>query len=93
MADTYVANHASVQNPKFVGAANISVSPRSPGKNRKPIFGCLFDAVVCCMHRKVNSENGRVQVPIRTVVKVVRRGQTSVNALSAIKVGILHVTV
>ena len=36
LADCYVANHASVQNPKFVGAANISVSPRSPGKNRKP---------------------------------------------------------
>jgi len=29
LADFYVANHAS-------GAANVSVSPRSPGKNRKP---------------------------------------------------------
>jgi len=36
LADTYVANHASVQNSKFVGAANISASPRSPGKNSKP---------------------------------------------------------
>ena len=36
LADTCVANHASVQSSKFVGVANISVSPRSPGKNRKP---------------------------------------------------------
>ena len=36
LADCYVANHASVQNPKFAGSANVSVSPRSPGKNRKP---------------------------------------------------------
>jgi len=33
LADTYDSNHASVQNPKFVGGAN--VSPQSPGRNRK----------------------------------------------------------
>ena len=37
LADCYVSNHASVQNPKFAEAANVSVSPRSPCKKEEAI--------------------------------------------------------
>ena len=42
LADTYDSNHASVENSKFVGGAN--VSPQSPGRNRKsPVMQNKFN--------------------------------------------------
>ena len=65
LADTYVANRASVQNSKFVGEQTFQFHHVAQAKTGSHL------------RRKINSENVRVQVLVRTVVKVVHRGQTS----------------